>query len=50
VRRRGGEDGAPAADRVRRAAVWAKPVVTYTLIVVNVALFFLETVSPTLQE
>ena len=28
----------------------AKPVVTYTLIVVNVALFFLETVSPTLQS
>jgi len=28
----------------------AKPVVTYTLIAVNVALFFLETVSPTLQS
>jgi membrane associated rhomboid family serine protease len=28
----------------------AKPVITYTLIAINVALFFLETVSPTLQS
>ena len=51
VRARGGEDGAPAADRVRRTRnEKTTPVVTYTLIAINVVMFVLQTASPDLQS
>ena len=50
VRRGGGEISAPAEDQLWWAEYGAKPVITYTLIAINVVMFVLETVSRGLKS